>query len=156
MKPRHPWFSLFFVLAGWVMALTASGQQQPEPDHGAATESDLYWTFPVIRDFLAPLPPQPNDDSFHPESRARNPLTWDEHPRFFAAGTIQDATSLLTQAGISLRPGRDLAFFHQTDGILYVRACREVLDLIDQFTKTLGPDPWIRTLEVEVMIVGFS
>lgn len=63
---------------------------------------------------------------------------------------------MLTQAGISLRPGRDLAFFHQTDGILYVRACREVLDLIDQFTKTLGPDPWIRTLEVEVMIVGFS
>lgn len=83
-------------------------------------------------------------------------VIWDEHPYFFEPGTVRDATLLLARVGISLRAGHDLAFFHQNDERLYVRASRENIELVAQFTDPLETNERSKHIEVGVVITGFT
>jgi hypothetical protein len=120
----------------------------------------LYWTFPVDHTFLELGGPYDNDPFSSEQSPAPKqppkPVTWQARPDFFLVGTIYDAMPILREAGIALREGEDLAFFHKHDQCLYVRCSRESADLIDQFTSSMGPGGRTRNLEVDFLLIGLN
>ncbi|MGI8604704.1 MAG: hypothetical protein ACR2OZ_17170 [Verrucomicrobiales bacterium] len=120
-------------------------------------------TFPVPPDFLSAAGDEtekPQADPFgqeSPDQTAKKALvTCKDYPNFFQVNTIRDATPILKAAGIPLRENVDIAYFHQPDSSLYVRAPRSAVDLIGQFLESFVDDSEIRLIEVETVIADLQ
>lgn len=135
------------LLVNFLLGLAVAATVTPPPRAEVAASDPVFMTFSAPPDFMGLDPSESADKPSDPfaagDVAPRQPgsVASKDYPDFFGVGTLFDAAPMLRKAGIEMREGKDLAFFHRPDSRLYVRSTRASAELISQLMMQFHSRP---------------